>query len=50
MLWGDEKQQIHGETFALFLPSDKYDVGYTEAVWSLHILVLPLHRFAGNTK
>lgn len=40
--WGDEKQQIHGKTLVLFLPSDKYGVGYMKAVCSQRQLMLSL--------
>ncbi len=57
--WGDEKQQIHGKTLVLFLPSDKYDAGScllptaTNAFFvgcSLNIHGLALHIFAVSTK
>lgn len=42
LCWGDEKQQVHGKRLALFLPSDKYDVGHMKAVCSQRRLILSL--------
>lgn len=60
--WGDENSKDM-EKHLLFLPSDKYDIGYTKAVCcqqqlsdsslvgsSLSIYDLSLHRFAGSAR
>lgn len=54
--WGDEKSQLHGKTWLLFLPSDQQNVAdmnsclHPTATKASFVAPSQTHRFAGSTK